>query len=226
MSIEVVLFDVHRTLANWSAGHVTSVEVQELLARFGVEISYWAFDTARQAVLLLEAPRRRIESWTDYLAQVFALMRVSVSIDLLTSLTAMYEQREHMTLYPDSLEAIDAAKAAGKRVCTFTTLPPFMLGSAGRQLMPKIEHYFDCATVGAAKGNPKYYRRITEKLGVRPENILCVGDTPIADVRLTVESGWQAVLLDRDGKLANVQAGQRATIAGLSELGSYYSQAC
>ncbi|MFH1417811.1 MAG: HAD family hydrolase [Planctomycetota bacterium] len=223
MSVEVVVFDVHQTLACWPEGRVTSVEVQELLSRFGVEISYWAFDTARQAVLLLEAPRRRIEGWTDFLAQVFATMRVSVSVDLLTSLTAIYEQRENMTLYPEALDAVDAARAAGKRVCTFTTLPPFSLGSAGRQLLPKIQHYFDCATVGVAKGDRRFYRRITERLGVRPDRILCVGDTPIADVRLPVECGWQAVLLDRDGKLADIRAGQRGTVATLSELGRYYS---
>ncbi len=58
MAIEVVAFDVHDTLAHWPAGRVRAVEVQDLLADFGVPISYQAFEAARQGVFLLDAPRR------------------------------------------------------------------------------------------------------------------------------------------------------------------------
>jgi FMN phosphatase YigB (HAD superfamily) len=223
MAIEVVAFDVHQTLAHWPAGRVQPIEVQRLLSRFGIEISYWAYEAVKQTILLLDAPKREIQGWTDYLALLFARMQVPVSVDLLTSLTAMHESRDGMELYPDVVEALKAVKTAGLTTCTFTTLPPFMIGDARHQVMPLIDHYFNCGVVSAAKGDRRFYQRITEKLGVPPDRILCVGDDPLSDVELTTEAGWKAVFLDRRGKHADVHAGQLGTIASLRELSRYYS---
>ncbi len=218
MAIQVVAFDVHGTLAHWSADRVQPVDVQRLLSRFGVEISYWAFDAARQTVLLLDAPKRKIDGWTDFLALTFARMQTPVSIDLLTSLTAMFERRDDMEPYPDGLEALRAIKARGLKTCAFTTLPEFMLGRAGPRLLPLIDRYFNCSGIGVAKGDRRFYARITERLAVPPDCILCAGDDPVGDVELPTEAGWNAVLLDRTGECAELRVGQRATIALLNEL--------
>ncbi len=222
-AIEVVAFDVHQTLAHWPAARVEPLEVQRLLSRFGIEISYWAFDAVRQTILLLDGPKRAITGWVDFLALLFARLQTPVSVDLLASLAAMYEARESMELFPDSLEAVKAARAAGMRTCTFTTLPPFMLGDSAAALMPLIDTYFDCSKVGAAKGDARFYRRITKKLGVKPDAILCVGDDPISDVVLPAEAGWHPVLLDRSGRRANTHVGQLATIPSLEDLRRYYA---
>lgn len=221
MAVKVVAFDVYHTLADWPPGRVQPVEVQRLLADFGIEISFQAFNAARQGVFLLDAPKRPIAGWTDFLALLFARMDVGVSIDLLTALTAMCESRDEMVLYPDALDAVQAAQAAGLVTCAFTTLPPFMLGlgEAGR-LRTLLDPYFDCSAVGVAKGDPRFYRRIIEKLGVEPETILCVGDDPVGDCRLPAEAGWKAVLLDREGVHNDVDVGQAATVTSLSGLGA------
>ncbi|HVP10046.1 MAG TPA: HAD family hydrolase [Phycisphaerae bacterium] len=222
MAIEVVAFDVHQTLAHWPAGRVQPIEVQRLLSRFGIEISYWAFDAVRQTILLLDGPKREIQGWTDFLALLFARLQVPVSVDLLAALTAMHESRDGMELYPDVMPCLTAVKAAGLRSCTFTTLPAFMMGDVRHQVLPLIDHYLNCSAVGAAKGDRRFYQRITEKLGVPPDHILCVGDDPLSDVELTVEAGWKAVLLDRRGKHGDVHANQLGTIDSLSELRCYY----
>jgi FMN phosphatase YigB (HAD superfamily) len=222
MAIEVVAFDVHQTLVHWPAGRVQPIEVQRLLSRFGVEISYWAFDMVKQTIFLLDGAKREIQGWTDFLSLLFGRMQVPVSVDLLTSLTAMHESRDGMELYPDVIESLKAVKAAGLRTCTFTTLPPFMLGDSRPQLMPLIDQYFNCSVVNAAKGDRRFYQRITEKLGVPPDRILCVGDDPTSDVELTTEAGWKAVLLDRHGKHPKVHAGQLGTISTLLDLRRYY----
>ncbi len=223
MAIEVVAFDVHDTLAHWPAGRVRAVEVQDLLADFGVPISYQAFEAARQGVFLLDAPRRPIAGWTDFLALLFARMEIAVSVDLLTSLTAMFESRDDMVLFPDALDAVQAAKSAGLVTCAFTTLPSFMLGKGeAGQLGRLLDPYFDCGAVGVAKGDRRFYARVTDKLGVAPENILCVGDGPIGDCQLPSKTGWRAVLLDRRGDSASQAVGQAGTIKSLSELSRYW----
>ena len=218
MTIEVAAFDVYHTLADWPTGRVQAVEVQQLLADFGIEISYQAYEAARAGVFVLDAPKRPIEGWTDFLALLFARMDVAVSLDLLTSLTAMYEARDDMVLYADALAAVKAAKSSGLVTCAYTTLPRFMLGHEAGQLGKLLDHYFDCGAMGMAKGDRRFYQRITEKLGVSPDRILCVGDDPIGDCRIPSEVGWQAVLLDRHGRHPDVQVGQIATVKSLSEL--------
>lgn len=88
--------------------------------------------------------------------------------------------------------------------------------------MPLVDRYFDCSTVGLSKGDRRFYQRITEKLGAKPEAILCVGDDPISDVVLPTEAGWRAVLLDRKNRQAETRVGQVGTIASLAELKNYY----
>jgi FMN phosphatase YigB (HAD superfamily) len=223
MSIKVIAFDVHQTLVYWPQGRVQAIEVQRLLSRFGIHISYWTYDAVRQSILLLDASKREIHGWVDYLALVFARMQVPVSLDLLASLATMHESRDGMELYPDALDALKTAKVAGLLTCTFTTLPLFMLGRAADEIKPCLDDYFNCSSVGAAKGDNRFYERITEKLAVPPESILCVGDDPLSDVQLPTEAGWRAVLLDRAGKHRGLRAGQLGTISSLGELEQYYS---
>ena len=218
MTIRAVAFDVHNALMRWPADRLLPGETQRWLAEWGIEISYQAYEAARYSVLVLDAPKRKIEGWTDFLALLFARMGVPLSVDLLTCLTAMHEARDHMECYPDTLPALRAAKSAGLTTCTFTTLPPFMLGRRATEVRHLLDHYFDCSTVGLAKGDRRFYRRITEQLGVQPSEVMCVGDDPVGDCLIPGELGWQPVLLDRHARHAETRAGQIATIRTLAEL--------
>lgn len=222
MAIEVIAFDVYGTLAHWPAERVQAVEVQLLLERYGIRISYQAFEAARQTVLFLDSPKRKIHSYVDFLALQFDRMGVRVSLDLIESIASMYESKNNMELYPDAMEAIRAAKSNGKTCCAFTTLPKFMLGRAAEQLVPQLDHYFGASEVGLAKGDLRYYERIGEKLETDARRILCVGDDPICDCELPSAVGWQAVLLDRRGERTNFDVGQKAIISTLSALQDYY----
>jgi len=242
MAIRVLAFDVHDTLLRWPAGRVRAPEVQRFLADYGIEISYQAFEAARAAVFAFDTPKREITCWTDFLALLFGRMDLLVPLDLIVALANLHESREEMDLLPDALPALQAAKAAGLVTCAFTTLPAFMLGRHAAKLLPPLpsgkgrgegalmpgrrageqrpllDHYFNCSSVGFLKGDPRYYRAITEKLGVAPNEILCVGDDPIGDCLIPGELGWRPILLDRTARHAGTQFGQLATIRSLTEL--------
>ncbi len=223
MAIEVVLFDVYETLTDWPPGRVRPIEVQQLLARFGVEISYQMYQAARNMVFCMDAPRREIKGWTDFLALTFDRLDMSISVDLLTSLTAMFEKRDGMILYPDALDALRAVKDSGRKCCAFTTLPKFMLGDEGSQIIKHIDVYFDNSRVGLPKGHPKFYERIASALGVEPDRLLCTGNDAVGDVQLPIEAGWSGVWLDRSGAGSDPKVGQRGIISTLAELRPYYA---
>jgi FMN phosphatase YigB (HAD superfamily) len=224
MAIKVVAFDVYDTLARWPEGRVEPIEVARLLGRFGVEISYQAYEAARQGVMFFDGAKRPIEGWIDFLALTFAKMGAKVSVDLIASVAAMCESRNRMEVFPDALGAVEAVKAAGLTACAFTTLPRFMFRHGGEAILSRLDHYFDAAATGYAKGHPRFYARVTELLGVRPEEILCVGDDLICDVELPQAAGWRAVWLDRKGSGNESTEYQRAnTLVNLSQFWSHDS---
>lgn len=222
MSVKVVAFDVYDTLARWPVGRVQPIEVQRLLGRFGIEISYQSFEAARQAVFFFDSPKREIVGWTDYLALVFARMGFSVPLDLLTCVAAEYESRNNMEILPDAVPALEAAKSAGLTTCAFTTLPRFMIGLRKHEVLLRLDHYFDATATGFAKGHPAFYRRITELLGVAPNEILAVGDDSICDVELPRELGWEALLLNRS-TVDTTGRSMSTHIKSLRDLSAYYS---
>jgi len=223
MVARVVAFDVHETLTRFPSDRVRPVEVQHLLERFGVHISFQAYEAARQAVFFFDMPRRRIEGWMDFLALLFARMEARVSLDLLPDVALLYERRDAMVLYPDAVDALTAARSAGLVTCAFTTLPQFMIGDVWHDLSPHLDHYFDSSAIGLPKGDMRFYQRITQRLEVEPRQILCVGDDPVGDCELPGEVGWRTVLLDREGRHARAEAGPEATIRSLEELSWYWA---
>lgn len=215
-----IAFDVHGTLAHWPGKHVHSIDVQRLLARVGIDISYQAFDAARQAVFMLDGTKRQIRGWMDFLALLFDRMDVRVSVDVLPAVAQLYEKGGEMTLLPDALDAVRAAKNSGLKTVAFTSLPAFMLGAAGDELLSLLDHYCDNGLIGHAKGARAYYCEIARRLDMRPDRILAVGDEPLCDCILPRECGWQAVWLDRSGTAKSPDA-TIPRIRSLSELNAY-----
>ncbi len=220
MPVRVVAFDVYNTLVHWPATAVTPLEVQRLLERYGIPVSYQAYDAARQCTLFLDGTRRTLHGYVDFLALTFARMEVKVPLDLIESIAAMCESRNHMVAFDDALPAIRSVKDAGCVACAFTTLPRFMLGRGGDDILPLLDHYFDISAVRLAKGGGRYYERITERLGVLPDEILCVGDDPLCDCELPAEAGWRPVLLDRRERHKQEERWPR--IITLDELHTHY----
>lgn len=201
MNTQVIAFDVYNTLAYRSPNAVRPFEVQEMLERFGVHASYQAINIARESVFLFDAPKREIHGYVDFLALQFDRMGLHVNLDVIESIAAMYERRDEMILFDDALPAIDAARAKGMRVVTFTTLPKFMLGAAGDALLPTLDRYFDISAAGFVKGDPRFYHAITTALDVPPESIACVGDDPIGDCQVPHRIGWRPTWLNRKNNM-------------------------
>lgn len=199
MSTQAIAFDVFNTLAHRPENRVRSIEVQEILERFGVPASYQAIEAARQFVFCFDTPKREIHGYVDFLALQFDHMGLRVNLDVIESIAAMYAKRNSMELFDDALPTIEAARAKGLKVVAFTTLPKFMLGRAADELLPKLDAYFDASATGYAKGDPRFYASITQSLAVPPHAIRCIGDDLTGDCLLPQRAGWQPTWLNRKG---------------------------
>jgi putative hydrolase of the HAD superfamily len=62
----------------------------------------------------------------------------------------------------------------------------------------ECQHIFVSSEVGYPKPELQYYRSVEELLGLRPEQILLIGDDEAADVTGPIGAGWNAIWLRRD----------------------------
>ncbi|MBU3003972.1 HAD family hydrolase [Paraglaciecola arctica] len=60
-------------------------------------------------------------------------------------------------------------------------------------LSPFINGYFCKANLGIGKGTPEFFHKITERLGVKPQSIIMVGDSYDKDIEPAFSAGIQAI---------------------------------
>jgi putative hydrolase of the HAD superfamily len=63
-----------------------------------------------------------------------------------------------------------------------------------------IEHAISASEVMVAKPDPQIFQHLAQRFRVRPEEILYVGDHPHYDVVGSIDAGYHAVWINRDGQ--------------------------
>ena len=226
--IKAVFFDFYQTLGVW--GESLRPRVQKIAARYGCEIEWDRYDTARGNLYadasgsdprthdLLETMQQIIESYRDFLAALGVR-------DYLDQMTWELLQSEHSlfaangaVLYDDTVPTLAYLRDAGFKLAIVsnwdTPLDPLTewLG---------IADYFDTITsshdarVRSAKPDPHIFNYTLAKIGVSASETVHVGDTYEADIIGARNVGIRPILIDRDG----TQTGRwQETIQSLSEL--------
>jgi putative hydrolase of the HAD superfamily len=103
--------------------------------------------------------------------------------------------------YLDVVPALTALRGDGHRlviVSNWDCSLPEWLGPLG--LLALVDGVVTSADVGAAKPDPRIFRRALELAGMRPENAVHVGDSVAGDVVGARALGIRAVLLQRAGE--------------------------
>ena len=226
--IKAVFFDFYYTLCVW--GRSLKPRVQEITARYGIEIDWERYAAARENLYsdasgsdptthdLLENMQRIVNSYRDFLSELGVE-------DYLDQMTWELLQSEHSlfaasaaTLYDDTVPTLQHLRDAGFKLAIVsnwdTPLDPLTerLG---------IADYFDAITashderVKSAKPDPHIFNYTLAKVGVSAEEVVHVGDTYEADIVGARNAGIRPILIDRDGTQPEKW---KETIQNLSEL--------
>ncbi|WP_173911298.1 HAD family hydrolase [Acinetobacter sp. Marseille-Q1618] len=99
-------------------------------------------------------------------------------------------------LFTDSLPTLKRLKENGYKIalCSNSATP---YGNYISKLMRDIDLYAWSYEVHACKPEPKIYQYIIDQLSCQPDEVLFVGDTPLADVQGPTSFGMSAKLIDR-----------------------------
>ena len=226
--IKAVFFDFYYTLGVW--GQSLKPRVQEITARYGIEIDWERYAAAREnlysdasgsdptAHTLLGTMQEIIESYCEFVRELGVQEHVGqITWELLQSEHSLFAANA-ATLYDDTIPTLEHLRDAGFKLAIVsnwdTPLNPLTerLG---------IAHYFDTITashderVKSAKPDPHIFNYTLAKVGVSAAEVVHVGDTYEADIVGARNVGIRPILIDRDG----TQTGRwRETIQSLSEL--------
>jgi FMN phosphatase YigB (HAD superfamily) len=109
------------------------------------------------------------------------------------------EELDHISAYPDGLEAVELLKNAGFKVavCSNLALP---YAAAIERLYPSLDGYSYSFEAGAIKPEFAIYQDACSRIDVKPCLIDMVGDSQRCDQTGPTEFGMQGWYLDRDGE--------------------------
>ena len=145
------------------------------------------------------------EWWMEFVRRVVEALGHDAPVEpLFESLYRAFTDPAIWTVFPDVPPVLDALRDRGFRLAVISNwdsrLPRLLeeLGLAGR---------FDAIVVSALEGVEKpaaeIFLRAARRLGVPPEAMLHVGDSPREDYHGARAAGLSAVLLDRRGAFAD-----------------------
>jgi len=107
---------------------------------------------------------------------------------------AFYAARNRVELFPGALLGLE--RLAGHfRLFSLTN------GNADLKQVGLAQHFelsFSARSMGFAKPDPRGFRAVAEAAGLKPEQVLHVGDHPEQDVSGALAAGMQAVWLNRE----------------------------
>jgi putative hydrolase of the HAD superfamily len=140
--------------------------------------------------------------WKDIVYHVFSDVGMVENFDeFFDRVYDMFRGSQGWRLFPETVEVLERLKRMGLKIgiiSNFDTRLYSVLEGLG------IRHFFDAvitsSEAGYAKPSPQIFQAATHSLGVRPSEILVVGDSPHDDVEPAIRAGMPAVLIDRRGR--------------------------
>lgn len=141
------------------------------------------------------------DEWWRILAQEHGLS-VTRHLELRATVAYWASFRQHTQLYPDTLSVLKAIKAHGIPIGVVTDTDGWVGIKRWRLRTSPIFEYFDAVVIAGedtkkTKPDTKPFNLCAERLGVRPQDVLFVGDKPYTDIIGAKSAGMSAALVKR-----------------------------
>jgi HAD superfamily hydrolase (TIGR01509 family) len=227
---DVVFFDLGQTLicpqsfdgliAETCARHGICVTVEEVACcHAGVDQEMVAFPAAGGVFSIDSAPSEEARRfWVSLFRRILDGTGRSYPDHLPDTL---YEQQMHPTrwpLYPDVLATLIALRAAGVRLGVISNWETWCEQLiVDLELAPLLDVALISGTLGIEKPDPRLFRLALERMGVRADRAVHVGDDPERDCAGAHAVGITPVLLDRYGRHSAATWARFPDLTGFTE---------
>ena len=214
MTIKAVLFDIGNTLVKYDFGIPEEV-FQRVLISLGICRS---LDNMKKAFLNAENEAKDLnllssfgkmkceEYWNQWDSIVLKHLGIAENVELAKIVQSKWFDFVDCTLYPEVKDVLSELKQRGLKIGLISTayeeeinliLGKACLGKAAFDIIVGVD------TIKKAKPNPGIFKYAINKLNVKPEEAVFIGDNIEADYKGAQNAGIQALLLDRTGRNQN-----------------------
>jgi len=218
-NVKAVLFDLDETLINSIQGHAGAhATVCKILTEFlvGKKVSVDERDLSLRISRLDDEMNKvfmydRDEWWPRLVQKVAA--QVSLPRNLVKKLTREYwlAYASAAKPYPDTIPTLDYLKEKGYLLGLVSDTDKLPGMKRHRIEIQPFKHLFNITLVSGeetkeTKPSPEPFLVAAEKLRVKPEECIFVGDKPFADIKGAKSAGMKTVLIHRRDWGSNVEA--------------------
>lgn len=233
---KAVFFDLGGTLFSYrNMGRGSAPALMESARRLGVDAEPKDIGRAyRDANRSVSRRYAELEYYLhrDLFRDVFVEFADALGVNYSEDVFAWYaeKQREavltHLELREDCLDTLAALKRRGLYLSIVSNIDDDHLEPLVAQsgLGSFLDHWTSSEQARSCKPHQRFFEVAREKAGVRPEEVVFVGDSPEHDIHGAKTAGMTAVLIEEDGMVAPLQSGREDThppdhvIRALSEL--------
>ena len=207
--LRAVVFDVDYTIAR-PGPDLGPEGYRRLGARHGLDLDPVRYDEARRAAFtdLKRHPEldHDEEIWIRFTQRIIEGMGgTGDTYAAAAEMESAWAHAQHFELYDDALPTLDALRERGLRIG--------LLSNSARDLDAFVHHHglsVDAVLTSGSHGKTKphatIFQRMLELLDVAAGEALMVGDTVDDDVEGALAVGMRAVLVDREGRHAELES--------------------
>jgi putative hydrolase of the HAD superfamily len=200
--LRAVVFDVVHTLVEpWptvavayhEAGRRHGIELDpaEIQARFRAAWRRQEDLDAAGSPPFATSRGRELDRWRQIVTEVFA--GAGDTDRIFADLWEHFGRPDSWRPVPVGRELVVAARAAGLPVALASNFDERLLGlAAAVEPLTLADHVFASSELGWRKPSAEFFRAVERRLGLRPEELLLVGDDPELDIAAARRAGWHA----------------------------------
>lgn len=143
--------------------------------------------------------QRERQRWQSIVAEVFD--DVAEQGPLFTTLWEHFARPEHWRLFDDVAPAWHALQSRDVLLGVASNFDRRLLQICrGIPPLDACPNVFVSSEIGSRKPGLPFFRAIEQRLGLKPAELLLVGDDPENDERGALAAGWRSLLIDRRGQ--------------------------
>ena len=209
MNLRAVLFDVDFTLCR-PGPELSPERYARIAARHGVTLDVASYEAAREAAVLnlKRHPEFHHDDaiWHRFTEEIFVGMGgpEAIAAECATEIERGWEVSANFELYEDVLAVLDDLRAYALKLG--------LVSNGIRDLHEFVAHHrldvdaiVDSRTHGRVKPHPTIFQAALDRLDVRADDAVMVGDSLEEDVEGARALGMRAILVDRDGRYPEIE---------------------
>jgi FMN phosphatase YigB (HAD superfamily) len=193
--ISAVFYDLFKTLGDFKE-KISDETICRILQKRGYEVYPQTFQHAFAFVTFVDNPRIGFRNYPEMFHRTFDRIGVEVDDATIREVSKIYEDNP-FKLYPESTDAVKTIKNLGLKTAIVTTPPRFWFESGIKPILNDVDYICTSTEAGCEKSNPRIFDTPLKVLGIKPQEVVVIGDDPTLDIANPHNLGMKTIQITK-----------------------------